>query len=157
MTMLEQTSLHSRVIFLMCGFRGHLDREEATLLYMSWESKGKCHNKLYNNPRSNPVFLDHHTADFYFKQKQLPTFCPICPSYLVRSESPRPHKKKRKKKKGTITSQLTFPQNTPVVHTCFLAQSVLCVPYKPCHALLFTIFAPTPSEGGGRKKRWDRR
>lgn len=54
----------------------------------------------------------------------------------------------------SFTSQLMLPQNTPIVHTCFLAQSILCVPYEPRHALLFTICAPSPSvrKGGGGEK-----
>lgn len=75
--------------------------------------------------------------------------------YLVRSDSPKKKKKRIRVWNLNITADVP-PKNTPVVHTCFLAQSVLCVPYKPRHALLFTICAPSrkcqAGEGGGGRE-----
>ena len=154
--MLEQTSLHSRVIILMCGLKGHLVWEEETLLLLH-ELRVKVkrimsRTSFATNP-IKPVFFVHHTPDCELRQKQLPTFRPVCPSHLVLSDSLRP-----KNERWLLNITADVAPNTPVVHTCFLAQSVQCVPYKPCHALLFTICAPSQIvRKGGRKKRWERR
>lgn len=109
---------------------------------MLYEPKVKGRTSQTNfRTTMKPVFLNHHTTNFLFRQKQLPTFCPICPSHVVQNE---------KMKSGTLTTQLASPQKHPCCAHMLSGTKCRCVPYKPCHA----ICAPSPSvkeRGRGEK------
>lgn len=110
------------------------------------ESEGQRENvanKLQNNNETCFFFFYHHTTDFQFRQKQLPTFCPICPSHVVQNE---------KMKGGTLTTQLASPQKHPCRAHMLSGTKCRCVSSKPCHA----ICAPSPSvkeRGGGEVRQ----
>ena len=120
---------------------------ERQISYTWAESEGDRKN-ITNQPEIIPLFVDHRVTRS-LDRSSYRRFALVALSILP-IWSNLIH---QKTKVGSLASHLERPQNTPIVHTCFLAQSVLCVPYKLCHALLFTICAPSPSvrKGGDNK------
>lgn len=144
-------------------WKGRLVWEEANQLYMSWEwrSKKKMSQTSFTTTLDKTCFLTPPYIRFLVQTEAAASNILSYLSFLSGSIwfTNTEKKKKEKRRVAPLHHSWRCPKNTPVVHTCFLAQSVLCVPYKPCHALLFTICAHSPSvrEGGEEKKRWDRR
>lgn len=142
---LEPTCLHSRVIFLICGFICHTWAEsESERKYIA--------NQLYNNLIYSLFSLTTYTwfsVTFPYQLHFVLCVLPICFDLIHQGQ-------KMKGGSPNIRGDVP-PQNTPSCTHAFW-HIVFCVclikPATPCSS---PYVLPLQESGGGAEKRWERR